>query len=496
MLASGMRWGRCFGVLLPVSSLPESPILGDFGQPARRFAAFLKAAGASFWQVLPLNPLGPGASPYSSPSSFAGNPLLVNPELLCREGLLEPSELGGLPAAGRQAQYEKASVREGLVRKAFSKAQSAGWRASEFAAFCREEASWLEDWALFAAAKVAFGGRPFWEWPEPIARRRPEDLAAFVAENREKLEQVKFEQFLFHFQWQALRRELAPVRIIGDVPFYVALDSADVWAHPELFELGPDLRPTAVAGVPPDYFSPDGQLWGNPVYRWEAHQATGFAWWKARLERALALYDVIRLDHFRGFAAAWVIPAGHRTARQGQWVPTPGRELFRAVGRDLPLIAEDLGHITEDVIELREALGIPGMAVLQFAFDPRERSAFLPHRHRQNLVVYTATHDNNTAVGWWEEEASDAVRRFFRDYVGNDEPVHRAMVRLAMASVADLAIIPMQDVLGLPSSCRINRPGTGSGNWTFRLLPGELSDEAAEALRHVAWTYEREAGYP
>lgn len=493
MLASGMRWGRCFGVLLPVTSLPESPLLGDLGEPARHFGAFLKAAGASFWQVLPLNPLGPGFSPYASPSTFAADPLLVSPELLCREGLLDPSALANLPAAERRAQYEAVVLRQELLRRAFTRAQATGWRSSEFAAFCQREAWWLEDWALFSAAKEAFAGSPFWDWPEAIARRHPEALAAFAEEHRSRIELAKFQQFLFETQWHQLRHELAPVRIIGDIPFYVALDSADVWAHPELFQLDQNLRPEAVAGVPPDYFSPDGQLWGNPVYRWEAHLETGFAWWKARLARALALYDVVRLDHFRGFAAAWEVPAGEPTARGGRWVPTPGQELFAALGPDLPLIAEDLGHITEDVVALREGLGIPGMAVLQFAFDPPHRSSFLPHRHRPNLVVYTATHDNNTTVGWWEEEASPEVRRFFRDYVGSDEPVHRAMTRLAMASVADLAIIPIQDLLGLPSSCRINRPGTASGNWAFRLLPDELTDEAAGWLQLLAWTYEREA---
>jgi len=491
MLASGMRWTRSFGVLLPVTSLPASPLFGDFGPQARNFGSFLKSAGARFWQVLPLNPPGPGFSPYSSPSSFAGNPLLVSPELLCREGLLAPEELEGMPAGTRWAQYELSPLRQRLLDLAFARFQKTGWRAAEFTAFGEREAWWLEDWALFSVAKKAFGDQPFWLWPEELAHRKPAALQRFAAQNSQRIEQVKFEQLLFELQWQALRRELSPIQIIGDVPFYVALDSADVWAHPELFKLGPDLRPLAVAGVPPDYFSPDGQLWGNPTYRWEAHQESGFAWWRARLKRALALYDLVRLDHFRGFAAAWEVPAGEPTARHGTWVPSPGEEVFRSLGGNLPLIAEDLGHITEDVEKLRDSLGIPGMAVLQFAFDPGSRSSFLPHFHRQNLVVYTGTHDNNTAQGWWEEEATEEVRAFFRVYAGNDDPPHRALIRLAMASVANLAILPMQDVLGLPSSCRLNRPGTASGNWRFRLLEEELHPDPASWLRHLAWVYDR-----
>ncbi|GBC79614.1 4-alpha-glucanotransferase [bacterium HR09] len=491
MLASGMRWNRSYGVLLPVTSLPESPILGDFGPQARRFGQFLKSAGAHFWQVLPLNPLGPGSSPYSSPSSFAGNPLLVSPVLLCQEGLLDPSDLAGMPPATREAQYEKAYLRERLLALTFARFQKTGWHAAEFNTFCQRQAWWLEDWAIYAVAKKAFHGAPFWQWPEDMAHRRPQALQHFASQNREDIEKVKFEQFLFQHQWEKLRADLAPLQIIGDLPFYVALDSADVWAHLELFNLGPDLRPLAVAGVPPDYFSPDGQLWGNPTYRWDAHQASSFAWWRARLQRALALYDLVRLDHFRGFAAAWEVPAGETTARHGQWVPTPGQELFRSLGGELPFIAEDLGHITEDVIKLRDSLGFPGMAVLQFAFNPRERSLFLPHYHRQNLVVYTGTHDNNTAQGWWEEEATEEVRAYFRAYVGNDDPPHRALIRLAMASVANLALIPMQDVLGLPSSCRVNRPGIPTGNWTFRLLAHELDDSFAPWLHHLAWIYER-----
>lgn len=491
MLASGMRWNRSFGVLLPVTSLPESPILGDFGPPARRFGEFLKSAGARFWQVLPLHPLGPGFSPYASPSSFAGNPLLVSPVLLCEEGLLDPSDLKNLPTATRQAQYEKAHLRERLLDVAFARFRKTGWHATDFATFCQRQASWLEDWAAYAVAKKTFHDAPFWQWPDDLAHRRPQALQHFVSQNREEIERVKFEQFLFQYQWDRLRAELSPVEVIGDLPFYVALDSADVWAHPELFKLGPDLRPLAVAGVPPDYFSPEGQLWGNPTYRWEAHETTGFAWWKERLKRAVALYDVVRLDHFRGFAATWEVPAEEATARHGKWTPGPGNELFRSLGGNLALIAEDLGHITEDVIQLRDFLGIPGMAVLQFAFKPSERSAFLPHHHRDNLVVYTGTHDNNTARGWWEEEATDEVRAFFRAYVGTEEPPHRALIRLAMASVARLAIIPMQDILGLPSSCRCNRPGTASGNWGFRLLEEELHPDLATWLRHWAWIYDR-----
>ncbi|MDW7967642.1 MAG: 4-alpha-glucanotransferase [Thermoanaerobaculum sp.] len=377
------------------------------------------------------------------------------------------------------------------ARQAFGRAQAHGWRHQELTQFYQAEAHWLEDWAFYAVAKELAQGRPFWQWPEELAMRRPEALQRLAEQHRQAVELVKFEQFLLQWQWERLRRLLSPLQIIGDLPFYVALDSADVWAHPELFLLGPDLKPTAVAGVPPDYFSPDGQLWGNPVYCWECHQESGFSWWRQRIARALQLYDVVRLDHFRGFAATWQVPANAPTARHGQWVPTPGRELLHALGPRRPFLAEDLGHITPDVVALREELGLPGMAILQFAFNPNERSAFLPHRHRPNLVVYTGTHDNNTTLGWWEEEASPEVREFFRAYVGSDQAVHRAMVRLAMASVANLAIVPAQDVLGLPSSYRCNRPGTASGNWRFRLLGSHFYSPDWDWVGELARVYER-----
>lgn len=481
---------RAFGVLLPITALPGAPDLGDLGPWAHRFAQWLHKAGASYWQVLPVGPLGPGNSPYASPSTFAAEPLLISPELLVADGLLPPAALEGEGASSRFALYEQLPRRWELLSQAYGRFLQTRWRKDEFLAFCSREQAWLEDWALFSTARSIYGD-PFWSWPKELAFRQPKALAEFRARHEKELEKARFYQFLFHLQWQKLRHHLGPVKLLGDLPFYVAASSADVWSHPQLFKLDSQLRPRVVAGVPPDYFSPEGQLWGNPVYQWETHEATSFAWWQARLRRAFELFDVVRLDHFRGFAAAWEVPAGAANAREGSWVKGPGLALFRAIGEHLPLVAEDLGVITPDVVELREKLGLPGMAILQFAFNPKERSSFLPHNHRENLVVYTGTHDNNTALGWWEEEATPQQRAFFRAYTGSQEPVHVAFIRLAMASVARLAIIPMQDVLGLSSSCRINRPGTAQGNWRVRLLPQELTSEAAAFLRSFADMYQR-----
>jgi 4-alpha-glucanotransferase len=485
-----MQGMRAFGVLLPISSLPDSPLLGDLGPPAYAFCQWLKDAGASFWQVLPLCPLGPGDSPYAAPSTFAGNPLLISPQLLLEEGFLQPQDLADAPPAQRWAAYEGMAWRWQLLKRAFCAFQEKGLLAEDFALFCQNHQDWLEDWALFSVASQLYGS-PFWTWPAPLAHHQPEALAQLAKAQPQALEEARFYQFLFFRQWEKLRQAAFPVQIFGDLPFFVAAHSADVWSQPHLFKLRKDLRPRVVAGVPPDYFSPEGQLWGNPVYNWEAHEAEGFAWWLRRLHHALRLFDLVRLDHFRAFVAAWEVPADHAHARQGQWVAAPGRELLQSLGQHHRLVAEDLGFITPDVVALREELGLPGMAVLQFAFDPSQRSSFLPHNHRENLVVYTGTHDNNTTQGWWEEEASRPQQEFFRAYTALQEPIHQAMVRLAMASVARLAIIPVQDVLGLPSSCRLNRPGSSQGNWRFRLLSQELTQEHAQWLRQLAELYQR-----
>lgn len=488
MVASTLM--RAFGVLLPITALPGGAVLGDLGPWAHRFVEWLQQAGASYWQVLPVGPLGPGNSPYAAPSTFAGNPLLISPEFLVEDGLLPGEALNREAPSSRFVLYEQLPKRWQMLAEAFSHFEATRWREDEFLAFCSQEASWLEDWAVFATAQAVYGN-PFWHWPAELLFRNPKALANFCASYARELEKARFYQFLFHLHWQKLRQRLGPVKLLGDLPFFVAASSADVWSHPQLFKLDPQLRPKVVAGVPPDYFSRQGQFWGNPVYNWEAHEATGFAWWRARLERVLKLFDVVRLDHFRGFAAAWEVPANAPNASEGNWVRGPGLALFQALGENLPLVAEDLGFITPDVVELRDKLGVPGMAILQFAFNPEEKSSFLPHNHRENLVVYTGTHDNNTALGWWEEETTPQQRAFFRAYTGSEEPAHLALIRLAMASVARLAIIPMQDVLGLPSSCRTNRPGTGEGNWRFRLLPQELTSEAAAFLHSLADIYQR-----
>lgn len=492
-----MRFARSFGVLLHPTSLPGPFGIGDVGPAATEYLDWLCEAGASWWQVLPLTPVGAGGSPYSSTSAFAGNPLLVSPELLVEDGLLERRELAGLDAlAATRVDWCGAVARkEALLESAWRRAATVS--LPELDAFAAAEAGWLDDYALYAALRRAHGETPWWQWPAPLACCHRDAVSAWRQQHQHEVRRIVFRQWLFRRQWLALRELAAArgVRLLGDVPIFVALDSADVWANRHLFRLDSNGRPPVVAGVPPDYFSADGQLWGNPLYDWQRHASEGFRWWIDRIAANLRLVDALRLDHFRGFAACWEVPAGARTARNGRWVAGPGRALFDAVAEalgSLPLVAEDLGFITDAVRVLRDELGLPGMAILQFAFDPQERSAFLPYRHRRNLVVYTGTHDNNTVHGWYHGEASEEVRRYFCDYAGSDgREVHWDMIRLAFASVADLAIIPQQDVAGAGEEARMNTPGVGSGNWEFRLGPGMATAAQAQRLKHLAWVYGR-----
>jgi 4-alpha-glucanotransferase len=492
---------RSAGVLLHPTSLPSRYGIGDLGPEAFSYLEWLADAGVGWWQVLPLHPPGPGHSPYSAISTFAGSEWLVSPEMLVADGLVEMEELDQAPPfpAERVAYDELIPWKRGILNAAFQRFRKLQPPdlVRDLAGFRAAHAGWLEDFSLFLALKRAHHGAPWYAWPRPLAHRRPEAIEEWAREHRDELDRVSFGQFLFFRQWRAVREAArdAGVRILGDVPIFVARDSADVWARPELFLLDHELRPIVVAGVPPDYFSTTGQLWGNPLYDWDRMAEGGYRWWIERLRHALGLADAVRLDHFRGFQAYWEVPASSTVAAEGRWMPGPGRALFDAVRRSLgglPLVAEDLGEITPEVLELRDDLGLPGMAILQFGFATRPRSAFIPYAHQRNLVVYTGTHDNNTAVGWYREEATDGERDLLRRYSGTDGvEVHWDMVRLAMASVADLAIVPHQDLAGLGSDCRMNTPGTADGNWEFRILPWTLKEEIKRRLHELIWIYGR-----
>jgi len=482
---------RSFGILLHPTSLPGHFGVGDIGPEAHRFLELLRSSGAAYWQVLPLGPPGEGNSPYQARSSFAGHPLLVPLEPLVEEGLLAASELEPMESGAAADFAAAARVRFRALRTAYGR-----WRPDEeFERFREAAAWWLRDYALFAALKER-DPRGWWEWPAELVRREPDALARAEEALAEEVRFQAFVQFRFEQAWRALRRRASElgVRLIGDVPFFPALDSADVWANQWAFKLDEHGRPRFVAGVPPDAFSATGQLWGNPVYRWEALRERGYSWWLERLRRTFELFDVTRIDHFRGFAAAWEIPAGSPTAVEGAWVPGPGFEFFervRAELGELEIIVEDLGLITEDVRELQRRVGYPGMYVLQFAFDSDARNPYLPHNHERNAVVYTGTHDNDTTRGWWEALPPER-RAYVSRYLGHEpaDPV-AALLRLALASVATLAVLPWQDVLGLGSEARMNVPGRPHGNWGWRFRWEQLPEGRLQWLAELAALYGR-----
>jgi len=493
------RYERSSGLLLHLTSLPGPHGIGDLGHEAYRFVDFLAEAEQRLWQILPLGPTGYGNSPYAARSAFAGNSLLVSLDLLRDEGLIDDADLLPTPEFP-QDRVDFAAVErfkmEALGRAAerFGADASPARRAA-FDAFKHQNARWLHDFALFMALQGSHGGA--WQtWGEGLARRKPDALAEARGMLAASVDVHAFAQFAFAEQWSALRSYAAErgVRIVGDIPIFVALDSADVWAQPELFLLDDRGFPTVVAGVPPDYFSATGQRWGNPLYRWDAIAATGYTWWINRFRAMLRLVDIIRIDHFRGFQGHWEIPAEHPTAEHGRWVSGPGRDLFQAARRalgDLPIIVEDLGVITPDVVALREELGYPGMKVLQFAFGSGPSNPFLPHNFERNAVVYTGTHDNDTTVGWFRT-APETERHYALEYLcGDGESVAWDMIRVALASVADTAIAPVQDVLSLGPEARMNFPGTAEGNWSWRLGPGQLTGEHAEKLARMAQAYGR-----
>ncbi len=493
-----MRLPRASGVLLHPTALPGAWGIGDIGPAAFAFVDWLAAARQRCWQVLPLGPTSFGDSPYQSPSTFAGNPLLISPEALAAAALLDAADLDALARPPGRVDYGAViAARLPVLRRAARRAcATVRWR-DEIDRFRAAEGAWLEDFALFMALKEAHGGAPWWEWPPPLRLRAPEAIARARAELGDAIAEHVALQWLFFTQWAALHRHAAAagVRLVGDLPIFVARDSADVWAARQLFQLDADGTPTVVAGVPPDYFSETGQLWGNPLYAWEAHAADGFAWWIARLRAAFARYDCVRIDHFIGFTRYWAVPAGETTAMHGEWRPSPGAAVLaaaRAALGELAIIAEDLGSLTPQVDALRRDFALPGMQVLQFAFDSDASNRYLPHNYEPHCVVYTGTHDNDTTAGWLAT-APPAVRTAVQRYTGCREgDLVAALVRLAFASVADTAIIPAQDILGLDRSARMNEPGNPLGNWSWRLRDGELGPVHAEHLAELSATYGRD----
>ena len=488
---------RSSGILMHITSLPGPYGVGTMGKQAFAFVDFLKDAGQKLWQILPLSPTGYGDSPYQSCSAFAGNHYLIDLDLLVEEGLLKLDEITGICWSRKEEKADFGLLynnRLNVLRLAYSRfAGSEG-----FDAFCRENENWLSDFALFMALKEANGGKPWYDWEDGL-KHREEGAMAFAQQKLvDEIRFYSFVQYLFFKQWNALHGYANEngIRIIGDVPIYVPLDSVEVWSQPQLFQLNKKLDPIAVAGCPPDGFTEDGQLWGNPLYRWSLHKKQGYSWWLDRLAAAGRLYDVIRLDHFRGFEAYWSVPYGHKTARYGKWVKGPGISFVKALKKglpDLPLIAEDLGFLTQEVLDLRDTGGWPGMKVLQFAFDPKEPSDYLPHTYVHNSVCYTGTHDNMTMRQWFDTASKEEVE-FAADYLKltKKEGYVWGAIRAALGSVSDLCIIQMQDYLELDGRARMNFPGTLSdSNWTWRAKNGIINPELAKKIRHLTRLYAR-----
>ena len=485
---------RSAGILLPISSLPSPYGIGCFSQEAYDFVDWLKEAGQTYWQILPLGVTSYGDSPYQSFSAFAGNPYFISLDALVEEGVLTAAECKKANF-GRKADdidYSRLYTERGrLLRLAYSRSDIGHNEA--FTAFCEKNKWWLDDFALFMAVKGRFEGKPWIEWAEDIRLRWQNAMDYYRRELYFEVEYYKYLQFKFDQQWRALKAYANEkgIRIIGDIPIYVALDSADAWANPQMFQLDEDNIPTAVAGVPPDGFSPTGQLWGNPLYRWERHRETGYAWWMSRMWYSFKLYDIVRIDHFRGFDEYFSIPADAANARAGHWEKGPGMELFDTMHWQLGevnVIAEDLGLLTDSVRALVRASGCPNMKVLQFAIDPEDTTAsndYWPHNYNTHCVVYTGTHDNPTLAGWYAG-MDEASRRQVRDYLGDaftpDAQMYKVLIRLALRSVAKDCIIPIQDYLGLGNEARMNQPGTVGFNWRWRLAPGQVTDALADEL--------------
>jgi 4-alpha-glucanotransferase len=493
---------RSAGILLHPTSLPGPYGIGDLGPAAFAWVDALVRARQTWWQVLPLGPTGYGDSPYQCFSAFAGNPYLVSPELLLQDGLLAPEDLAGVHFNGGRVDYGTViPFKVRLLGRAWERFRRGAAKPlqAEFEKFCVDHRPWLEDFALFMALKDTEEGAGWQDWPLPLVLRQPAALQEAHRRLAPMVGQHRFRQFLVFRQWGAVRQYARErgIKLVGDLPIFVSADSADVWANPDLFLLDDERRPTVVAGVPPDYFSATGQLWGNPLYNWERLRQTGYAWWLARVRAVLEQVDVVRIDHFRGFEAYWEVPAGEPTAQNGRWVKAPGADLFerlRVAMGGLPLLAEDLGLITPEVDELRERFHLPGMRILQFAFGGGPDNRYLPHHYVRNTVVYTGTHDNDTTAGWFAN-MPEHERNFVRRYLPmtNDNPAWD-FLRVAWSSVADYALAPLQDVLGLGNEARMNLPGRADGNWGWRFSSEMLSDHVLGRLAELTELYSRQPG--
>jgi 4-alpha-glucanotransferase len=506
-----MRLPRASGILLHPTSLPGRFGIGDLGPSALEFLDVLVETGQRWWQILPVGPTGYGNSPYQSYSSYAGNPPLISPERLLDDGLLSASDWADYPSfPDERVEFDAViAAKDQLLRRAFADFTP---RAKAFTLFVEENAAWLDDFALFMALKESHGGRAWYDWEPKLVTREPASIARARDELAESVAYYQFVQYIFDEQWRALRAacESRSIGIIGDLPIFVAPDSADVWSRPDLFWLDEKGRATVVAGVPPDYFSPVGQLWGNPLYKWEAHQAEGFAWWISRLKAQTRRVDLVRLDHFRGFEAYWEIPAGSKTAENGRWAMGPGTAFLEALRNSLgslPIVAEDLGDITTEVHALRDRFGLPGMRVMQFGFSGEPGTEFhLPYSFINHCLAYPGTHDNDTIIGWFTAPPSgdsaerahvEAQRAYARRVLGSTgNEVHWDVIRAILASVADTVIIPLQDILGLGSAARMNVPGSPAGHWSWRLLPGQLLPQARVRLADMTAVYGRWNGTP
>lgn len=498
-----MPFPRSSGILLHPTSLPGDYGIGDLGPAAYKFVDFLHHSAQQLWQVLPLGPTGYGNSPYMSFSALAGNPLLISPEVLCKEGFLAQEDLGRINFPSDRVDFDPVvDWKFPLLRRASQtfKQQASVEQQQAFEQFCQVKAHWLEDYALFMALLSANIGEIWTDWPEDIRNRQGEAVQHWRSQLQEEIFFHQFLQFEFFRQWTELKTYANDrhIQIVGDIPIYVAHNSADVWTHPEIFQLDPETGlAMEMAGVPPDYFSATGQLWGNPVYDWDYLESTGFSWWVERLRSMLDYVDLIRIDHFRGFEAYWSVPAGEETAIKGRWVKAPGYQLFESIRAELgslPILAEDLGDIDAAVIELRDHFQFPGMKILQFAFGSDSHNTYLPFNLTANSVIYTGTHDNNTSQGWYEQ-ISDYERDRLHKYLGcrSEDGIAWDMIRLALSSVANQAIIPLQDVLGLGAEARMNTPGIAQNNWAWRYQQAQLTEFHSQKLKEMTQIYGRQA---
>ena len=493
---------RSSGILFHPTSLPGKYGIGTLGKEAYAFIDFLKKSRQKLWQIFPLGPTGYGDSPYQSFSSFAGNPYLIDFDLLIEAHLLSEEDLRDVFFGDNEEYIDYGAIynqKYPLLRKAYENFKSSDNHEmrENLEHFKRENASWLNDYSLYISLKNHFNRLPWNEWAHDIKNREHGAMEHYRNELADDIEYHNFIQFLFFKQWGDVKRYANEngIKIIGDIPIFVAADSSDAWANPEIFLFDEERKPVKVAGVPPDYFSATGQLWGNPLYNWQKLKETNYSWWVERVRANLSTCDIIRIDHFRGFEAYWAVPYGDDTAINGQWEPGPGIDLFNAIKSqlgELPIIAEDLGLMTQGVIDLREATGFPGMKILGFAFDSGEENDYLPHTYTKNCVVYTGTHDNDTLIGWFQK-AKEEDRQFARDYLNSrsDDEIHWDAIRGAWSSVASMAISPVQDFLGLGSEARINTPGVAAGNWQWRLRHGVLTDELAERIAKLTRVYSR-----